>query len=598
MERKINNKGWLIVSADERTWEVQLPVIFLGEWCKKFSRKKVWERMELFTCSPYGVEGFEKERDQKWARAIELKVFAKLCALLNEYHNESHGEDYWKIILGHWLRRFIDVMINRVQTLDTAIKNYQIEGVTLYSDEKFSFATKDSYSSIWSFNDDLWNMVLTKFILENHKKVNFRIEVIDQPQKNILMFTLPEATTTFKYKTYLNLSNFINFLFKPLLKRQTGLIIQSFLPAFEEVKLKLHMRLFPLGDLHRPLQIKQEPNLQSRGLLTNSLAEFMPCEDLTESLIIKLVFQAMPVCFLEGYQQIKREVSELSWPDNPKFIFTSNCFDTDELFKVWTASKREIGCKYIVGQHGNNYGTRRFINPTIEEETPDKFLTWGWDDGTPNKFACFVLKNSGLKELSANKLGGMLLVQLHSGQRINTWDDVYEFERYFQDQIKFVENLAKDPRGNLTIRLHNIYKQLHGEEDLRWGSYDNRIKLSLGDSSIRKLICNNRIVVHCYDSTGILETLSDNMPTIAFWHGGLDYLNDDAKPYYQKLVEVGIVHFCPESAANQINLIWGDVDSWWSSFRVQEAINYFCSRYAHKDNKGYLTLKDFFLKMI
>jgi hypothetical protein len=47
----------------------------------------------------------------------------------------------------------------------------------------------------------------------------------------------------------------------------------------------------------------------------------------------------------------------MKWPEKPKFIFTSNCFDGDEVFKVWTALKVEQGISYFVGQHGNNFGT-------------------------------------------------------------------------------------------------------------------------------------------------------------------------------------------------------------------------------------------------
>ena len=33
--------------------------------------------------------------------------------------------------------------------------------------------------------------------------------------------------------------------------------------------------------------------------------------------------------------------------------------------------------QYIIGQHGSNYGTERFKHPKLEEELPDKFISWG-----------------------------------------------------------------------------------------------------------------------------------------------------------------------------------------------------------------------------
>jgi putative transferase (TIGR04331 family) len=77
-----------------------------------------------------------------------------------------------------------------------------------------------------------------------------------------------------------------------------------------------------------------------------------------------------------------------------------------------------------------------------------------------------------------------------------------------------------------------------------------------------------------------LETLSQNIPTLAFWQNDFDHLRDSAKPYYQLLVDVGIVHFSPESVAAKVNEIWNDVEGWWSESTVQEARKQFCNRYA------------------
>ena len=44
-------------------------------------------------------------------------------------------------------------------------------------------------------------------------------------------------------------------------------------------------------------------------------------------------------------------------------------------FKLWTATKVVSGSKYYVGQHGNNYYTRKNKFPRIEEKTADRFIT-------------------------------------------------------------------------------------------------------------------------------------------------------------------------------------------------------------------------------
>ena len=113
-----------------------------------------------------------------------------------------------------------------------------------------------------------------------------------------------------------------------------------------------------------------------------------------------------------------------------------------------------------------------------------------------------------------------------------------------------------------------------------WHDFDPSIKINDGTSDITDLISKSRLVVHSYDSTGILITLSQNVPTLAFWQNGFDHLRESAKPYYQTLVDAGIIHLSNESASNKVNEIWDDVDGWWNQNHIQDARKKFCQRYA------------------
>jgi putative transferase (TIGR04331 family) len=99
------------------------------------------------------------------------------------------------------------------------------------------------------------------------------------------------------------------------------------------------------------------------------------------------------------------------------------------------------------------------------------------------------------------------------------------------------------------------------------------------------------LVVHSYDSTGILETLALNIPTICFWQGGLDHLLDEAKPYYELLRGANILADTPEQAAGVVSLHWGDIRGWWDSQKVQDARKAFCMQYARTENYPIRTLK-------
>ena len=59
----------------------------------------------------------------------------------------------------------------------------------------------------------------------------------------------------------------------------------------------------------------------------------------------------------------------------------------------------EKGTPYIIGQHGNNYGTRKWEHPSIEEEPADKFITWGSSDtGLHQSVPGFIFKTVGKKQ--------------------------------------------------------------------------------------------------------------------------------------------------------------------------------------------------------
>ena len=293
------------------------------------------------------------------------------------------------------------------------------------------------------------------------------------------------------------------------------------------------------------------------------------------------------ICYLEGFKELEK-VHQQPWPKSPKFIFTSNNFGTDEIFKLYTAIKSANGSKYYVGQHGNNYFTNRYHYPRIEEQTADKFFTWGWKK-LPKYVPTFIFKTVG-KSNSYNKKGGLLFIEKSQDKRIETWDTHCEFINYFEDQKKFVSLLSDEIKKNLTVRLSSNSANLKFYEKSRWFDFNESLKIDNGIIPIWNLIEKSRLVVHSYESTGMLETLSQNIPTLAFWQNNFDHLREKVIPEYQMLVDAGIIHLSAESVVDKVNEIWSDVDKWWLQSNVQNAKNKFCDIYAKNSNNPTKTI--------
>ena len=104
---------YLITTHDERTWEFDRPVIFLGEWCRLFERKNIWENMDAIVAEPYGLGLVNKDADNAEARMLEENLFLILCNILNQQNNLQHEERFWRITLGHWLRCYVNIIVNK-----------------------------------------------------------------------------------------------------------------------------------------------------------------------------------------------------------------------------------------------------------------------------------------------------------------------------------------------------------------------------------------------------------------------------------------------------------------------------------------------------
>jgi len=585
---------YLITTADEKTWKFDRPVIFLGKWCRVFARRAIWENMDAVVASPYGLGLANKDADYAILCELERKLFPIFCELLNKHNFTEHSERFWKIVLGHWFRRIISVLINRVKTLEQSLKKYRISGTTVISSGYYALSTKDSFSAIWAFNDDCWNSALDGKVLTLLEEVDFPIDFVKKNRRNKstnFSFDGNFHTETSKNKVFKKLRDYA-YLLNIFTKERDLFIINSYLPIRKKIELEIACGQFPTFWATPRLSFEEKSDSLLREKLCNEFKSV--AGNYIEKIITTLIFELLPICYLEGFKATEEIAKKQPWPKNPKLILTSNNFDTDEIFKVWAASKVEAGSKYFVGQHGNNYGTHRYINPSIEEETADKFLTWGWTDGIKSQTPAFILKNVGNK-IKHNPQGALLLIETSLAFRISTWDGIFEFDKYFSEQKSFVNGLKDVARRNLVIRLKKTHEYSNWSDKEIWKDFDSFVNLNCSHGSIMDLISKSRLVVHSYDSTGILETLSQNIPTMAFWQNGFDHLRDSAKPYYQLLVDAGIVHLSPDSAAAKINEVWGDVLGWWRQDSVQDARKEFCDRYARISQQPVSELKQILL---
>ena len=323
---------------------------------------------------------------------------------------------------------------------------------------------------------------------------------------------------------------------------------------------------------------KVAPDFELRKKLkvTNKGSEF-------ELLLSEFIPKQMPVVYLEGYSELKKEAKRV-FPKDPKVIFYANALHYNEGFKVWSADHMEKGAKLLGTIHGGHYGSALWsCNETHETKIADKYYSWGWEvDGKDNVVPSASMQLSVTRKRFRLDPQGKILWLGLSRPRYSCWMfsapvGVHMLE-YVDEQKKFLEMLLPEAKDLFKMRLFPA--------DYEWGVRE-RLSETIpghcfetdGDNMYQQL-CQSRLCIGTYNSTTNLETLSANFPTIAFWNFDHWKLRESARPYFDDMVCAGIFHDNPESAAKKVNEVYEDPMSWWLSSEVQEPKNRFCHRFA------------------
>lgn len=577
----------LITTSELSSWPIDKPILFLGEWCTINIPQTKLTNSDAIIAEPFMHQNGNLNADIDYLQKTTYQLLTEITREFNKVHNVNYDERYWNIVLGHWLKRYTTVMFNRYYTIIKALNNYNIQFVQITNSDLRITVDNNSESFIWSAsNNNNWNQVVYSKIIQFIAPPNIQKTQITPSVK------LEERKVSFKMKKFqTRLKNLIvQKLFPLFCRKNDAFIIKSYLPVLEELKLQISLGQFP--------QFWKTPSLNIFDLnpeIRNEIKfEYYKFQDFEKFIRLEMP-NYIPACYLEGYSNINEKIENLFWPVQPKFIFTSNSFDTEEYFKFWTAKRVHEGYPYFIGQHGNNYGTLYGNETYPEQVTCDKFLTWGWQNNNDKNIPLFNLKIANIHppKRSLNKY--LLLIELHPLHRLGPSDDIQNFKTYLNQQFEFTSYLPFAIRQKLKVRLHSASKFFQWDEERLWVEKFPEISIDSGNGDILNLIFKSKLVVHSYDSTGILETLALNIPTICFWQGGTSHLVSSAIPFYNLLSEVEILADSPEKASKIINKHWNNIEKWWNSFEVQKARLTFCQQYSRIDKHPIKTLKDILL---
>ena len=568
---------FLVTTALEDTWpdNSETPTLFLGEWCRIYTRKDRWSKMNAEVL-PYHWDNREKLfKDYQYLSQLYEVSLQTLQKQLNKIHGVDYSLRYWRILIGPWLGYFIQVLFDRWFMLRDAVNNNQVNICRVLERESISYVANDMRDFNKMFITDEWNEVICSQLINLCWNDKITIEIarfnsIDVEDKNYLLKKINSIKRS-------SIETAILFLNKLTVKNNDHFFISSYLPLKSDFKLQLSLGQFPKLWRQQNVPTAKPDFKQRKFLLGNSNLNI----NSFESILFHMIPKHIPTDYLEGYKKLSEKAKSLSWPKNPKSIFTSNSYLSDDLFKIWAAEKTEFGVPILIGQHGGHLGMSTFaFDEEHQIEISDKWLSWGWSDNeTPHVTPVGNLKIINNKG-RYNPNGGAIMVQMalpRYSYHLYAVPISKQYLDYLNNQFTFVASLPEEIRNQLTVRLFPT--DFNWKQKQRWSEIHPNVKLDFGKKSIKKLLAKSRIYISTYNATTFLESFAMDIPTIMFWNPNHWELRESAKPYFEELRDAGVFHETPKSAAEYLTSIWDDIESWWSSYKVKQAVKVFCGNF-------------------
>ena len=560
----------LVTTALEETWPKSGSVLFLGEWCKKFDRENVWKVLDHQTL-PYHWDDREKlYQDYLYLHDLQERVLAKLTQELNGFHGVNYSLRHWRILLGPWLGAFLHISFDRWTNVQKALSSHTLTSTTVLPELESDFIPNDMGDFNKFISSDEWNHVIYNHVLRYLSSIPL------ETKSSQIVAKAPASKAIAKQSLGQKFLNFYSRIAKKLCKSNDAFFINTYLPFRQEAWINFKLWQIPqIWNFVHAVRVGIDKSKRQKILQLDATNDF-------EKFFSTIVYQQIPKVYFEGYQALVSQTKMQGWPQNPKFIFTSNSHISHDVFKAWAALKVEKGSRFAVGQHGGLYGMGKWsFNETHEKEISDAFLTWGWkDSGNVKVKPIGKLKFNHPLNSNHAKEQNLLLVTNTTPRYSRALFSIMigrQWLDYFEDECQFVESLTPSIQNVLKIRMY--------PQDYGW-SHASRLKnrfpnvfIDDGKKKMGEILKHSRIYVSTYNATTFLESISMDIPTVIYWNPKHWELRSEAAQYFEKLKGVGIFHDSPRSAANHINQVWEDVDSWWKSREVRETLVEFKNNY-------------------
>ncbi len=555
-------KKLLITTALKETWllESNYKHIFLGEWCKLYTEKHFWEALNYEDIPYHWDDRIKLKSDHDYLKDLYEKILILISEKLNKLHGINETIIFWRIILGPWLITYIPILFDRWVTLGKAFENNdQYLYVLSELEEPDHLIARDFSNFLELMQTDQWNYYIYQRILL--EKYSNQIEkIVIQPIKINSNFIKTNSSISFKKKIQYFFEDIIS-----LINRNSGVFFyKSYFTPLKFLKLNFSLKQLP-QTYHNTFNFeytkKVDINIRNANKIRiHQMNEF-------ETFLLTNILNDIPTAYLEEFKAIRIKTDKLIYLHNT--ILTANAYWADDVFKIWSAKKKNEGAKLYISQHGGSFPPL-FDNFSHEEDISDKHITWFKQyhpkhiQLPPNKIEKSITtngKNCSIIGFESPRYSYRITAGAISHQSIFM----------FEQTSNFCNLLNQEIRNNLKIRPY---------PNMGWHTkqrYIDKFSDSVIDNSkdYKTFIKNSKILICTYPQTTFSEAMASGKPTILLYDPNYNEIIPEAEDLLKLLKLVNIVFSDPKLAAEHLNNIWFDIDKWWNSNEVISARNMF-----------------------
>lgn len=548
----------LVTTALEPTWGADEPILFLGEWCRRYERRDVWGAREHTVVRNHWDDRQKLKRDYDSLKSLHESLLEHLAQALNTYHQIEKPLRYWRMILDPWLLTYVAVIFDRWECLRVAFEGESQFATIAFEPDAEHEIPFDYRDFVEKALGDAWNYQLFLEIIEATYAHRCGTRKLVSPPLVNAEGVPPASSGASERRQSVKrrIATFMDSMLGKLFPRNRVVFYESYFPPGAMLRLCLKFRQMPR------LYLKEfdwtAPSGKLAVLQRENFTVHRVAENPFEAFLIGRIAKDLPRSYLEGFAALQVRCDQI--PMQPKAILTATGHWNNELFKLWSAEKVAKGCKLITIQHGGSINTGTMTAMEFEEDVADFYATPSAPSHPKHVQLPFV-KLAGAKVGVGGRYCSLLAFE---GQRYalraEAWPISGQALVNYRQSIDFYNCLAAEIKADFRVRPHS------GQAWSTRQRYvdDLGVEKLGGKSDYQDFLNESRVIVCTYPNTTFAEAMASGLPTILLYPGDLWELNPTKYALLDILMAAKIVFHDHQAAAAHINSIWASPSTWWN----------------------------------